>query len=241
MLTKTEAIVLHTTKYGEGRIIVDMFTRAMGRLSFIVPLPKTEKARIKKQYLQPLTMLALEADIRPHRQLQKLRDAALLTPMPSIVSDPKKLMIGLFVSEFLYHALKSEQQNELLFDYVHTSLAWLDNTTDRPVANFHLVFLMRMSRFLGFYPNLEDDGPFFDMRNATFCSNIPLHRDYLQPQEASHIRLLMRMDYPTMHLFRLNRLERNRIVELLLAYYRLHLPAFPELQSVSVLQELYNI
>jgi len=50
----------------------------------------------------------------------------------------------------------------------------------------------------------------------------------------------MRMDYPTMHLFRMSRAERNRILQILLLYYRLHLPAFPELQSVSVLRELYN-
>jgi DNA repair protein RecO (recombination protein O) len=60
------------------------------------------------------------------------------------------------------------------------------------------------------------------------------------PQEASHIRLLMRMDFATMHLFRLSRAERNRILELLLHYYRLHLPDFPELRSVQVLQELFE-
>ena len=80
---------------------------------------------------------------------------------------------------------------------------------------------------------------FFDLRGAVFCTAPPLHRDYLLPQEASRIGLLMRMDYPTMHLFRLSRAERNRILEILLLYYRLHLPAFPELQSLSVLKEIY--
>jgi DNA repair protein RecO (recombination protein O) len=50
----------------------------------------------------------------------------------------------------------------------------------------------------------------------------------------------MRMDYPTMHLFRLSRNERNRILDVLLTYYRLHLPGFPTLRSLSVLQELYQ-
>ncbi len=48
MLLKTEAIVLHSLKYGERKIIVDMFTRQAGRLSFAVPLPKTPKSRLKK-------------------------------------------------------------------------------------------------------------------------------------------------------------------------------------------------
>lgn len=238
-LKKSEAIVLHSLKYGEGRIIVDMYTRSDGRLSFIVPVPRSQRSKVKKQYLQPLTLLAIEADVRQQAQLQKLRDARLLVPLPSLLSDPTKLSIGLFVAEFLYHALKGEQQNEPLFCYVRDSIVWLDSAPDRYV-NFHLVFLMRLSRFLGFWPNLEEEGDYFDLRAASFCTEPPLHRDFLLPQEAGHIRLLMRMDFPTMHLFRLTRAERARILEILLLYYRLHLPAFPELRSLQVLQELYN-
>ena len=238
MLTKTEAIVLHALKYGEKQMIVDMFTREHGRLSFIVPLPRSERAKIKKQYLQPLTLLQVEADVRPLAQLQKLREATLLVPLPALLAEPKKLSVALFVAEFLYHALKGEQQNTPLFDYVRQSMEWLDGCQGT-VANFHLVFLMRLSRFLGFYPNLEDEGDYFDLRGAVFTDQPPLHRDFLLPQESTHIRLLMRMDYPTMHLFRLTRFERNRILEILLLYYRLHLPAFPELRSVAVLKELY--
>ena len=239
MLAKTEAIVLHALKYGEKQMIVDMFTREHGRLSFIVPLPRSERSKIKKQYLQPLTLLQIEADVRPQQQLQKLREASLLTPLPSLLSDPKKLSIGLFVSEVLYHALKGEQQNVPLFSYVCSSIAWLDGCQGS-VANFHLVFLMRLSRFLGFYPNLQEEGDCFDLRSAVFCTATPVHRDFLMAQEASHIRLLMRMDYPTMHLFRLSRAERTRILDILLLYYRLHLPDFPELRSLSVLHELYS-
>jgi DNA repair protein RecO (recombination protein O) len=43
-----------------------------------------------------------------------------------------------------------------------------------------------------------------------------------------------------MHLFRLSHHERNRIVDVLLAFYRLHIPQFPELKSLSVLQELWQ-
>ena len=239
MLVKTEAIVLHSLKYGEQRLIVDMFTREHGRLAFIVPVPRSERARIKKQYLQPLTLLQVEADIRLQAQLQKLREAWLLQPLPSLFSDAKKLSIGLFVAEFLYHSLKGEQHDEPLFDYVRNSIEWLDGATDS-YANFHLVFLMRLSRFLGFFPNLEDSGDYFDLRGATFCPAPPVHRDFLMPEEAGRIRLLMRMDYPTMRLFRLSRAERSRILEILLLYYRLHLPSFPELRSLKVLQELYD-
>ena len=241
MLVKTEAIVLHSLKYGETRLIVDMFTREAGRLSFIVPLPKTPKSRLKKQYFQPMTLLEVECDLRLRAQLQKLRDARLLSTYLSIPFSPEKLALSLFTAEFLYHALRSEQQNAPLFAYVCDSMQWLD-TVESDFANFHLTFLMRLSRFLGFYPNLDDyvDGCVFDLRAATFSLQVPTHRDFLQPDDARRIHTLMRMDFPTMRLYRLSRQDRNRIVNVLLYYYRLHIPQFPELKSLPVLQELWD-
>ena len=241
MLTKTQAIVLHSLKYGETRLIVDMFTRSQGRQSFIVSIPKSVKGKIKKQLFQPLTLLEIESDLRPKLQLQKLSDVRLASPFSSIPFDPNKLSISLFIAEFLYYALRSEQHNEPLFDYIVNSIQWLDAQTDR-FANFHLVFLMRLSRFLGFYPNLDhyQTGDYFDLRESIFLSAPPVHRDFLHPQEAEKIQLMMRMDFPTMHLFRMSHQERNRLLEVSLIYYRLHLPDFPELKSVSILQELYQ-
>ena len=97
MLTKTSAIVLHALKYGETRLIVDMFTRNYGRLSFIVSLPKSPRGKIKKQFFQPLTLLEIETDVRPRLQLQKLSDVRLLHPFSSIPFVPEKLSISLFV------------------------------------------------------------------------------------------------------------------------------------------------
>ena len=221
-------------------MIVDMFTREVGRLSFIVPLPKTPKSRMKKQYFQPMTLLEIECDVRQRVQLKKLKDVRLLSAYTSVPFSPEKLALSLFTAEFLYHALRSEQCNEPLFAYVCDAMRWLD-AVETGFANFHLTFLMRLSRFLGFYPNLDDyvDGCVFDLRAATFSLQVPTHRDFLQPDDAQRIHTLMRMDFPTMRLYRLSRHDRNRIVDVLLYYYRLHIPQFPELKSLSVLQELW--
>ena len=249
MISKTEAIVLHSIRYGDSRLIVDMFTRKYGRLSFIVSVGRGGRSSMKKQYFQPLTLLAIEADVRPQQQLQHLRGVELLSPSQSLLSEPGKLSIALFIAEFLYYALRGEQQDSRMFDYINSSLMWLDRCQNH-YANFHLVFLMRLSRFLGFFPNLSTHDHhstslaspllYFDLRAATFCIEPPPHHDYLMPEEASHIRPLMRMDFATMHLFCLSRVERARLLEVIIRYYRIHLPAFPELRSLSVLHEIYD-
>ena len=120
--------------------------------------------------------------------------------------------MALFLSEFLYRAIREEAENRPLFAYLQHSIIWLDECGDG-FANFHLVFLMRLSRFLGLYPNLEDyhTGDYFDLLNACFTSIRPqLHSSYINPEEAARLRQLMRMNYETMHLFGMSRAERTR-------------------------------
>lgn len=240
MQVKTKAIVLHSVKYGDAQLIVDILTAEVGRVSFVCRMPRTAKGKLKKQFFQPLHLLDLIFDYRPNASLQHIKDVRLLVPLVSIPTDPYKLSISLFLAEFLCHATRGERQSNLLFDYVEHSVLWLDGAS-RSYANFHLVFMMRLSRFLGFFPNLDDFAPgrCFDLREGVFTDRLPCHADYVAADEAGRIIPLMRMDYQTMHLFRMSREERNRCTEWILHYYRLHVPQFPELRSLSVLQELF--
>lgn len=240
MQTKTKAIVLRTLKYGEQSLIVDMLTEQSGRTAFIVRIPKTQKGGLKKQLFQPLTLLEIVFDNRQSARLLHLREARIAHPFTSIPFDPSKLAVALFLAEFLYYCTRDELRNIPLFQYVENSITWLD-ASQRSFANFHLVFMMRFTLFTGFYPNLDDFTPgcCFDLRSAGFAAVAPLHPDVLCPDDASRIVTLMRMDYESMHVFRLNRDERNRITETLLAYYRLHIPAMPELHSFAVMRELF--
>ncbi len=241
MIAKTEAIVLRTIKYGDHKIIVDTFTKEVGRMSFSVVLSSSGRGKMKKQYFQPMTMLALTCDIRPNRQLQSLKEVRLATLAASIPLHADKVAITLFVAEFLCYSLRSEQRNTALFDYICDSLLWLD-AAEGGYANFHLTFLMRISRFLGFYPNLEDyrEGCVFDLRNSCFSTTIPIHSDFISAADAALLQQLMRMDYATMRLFRMSHKERNHITTVLLNYYRIHIPGFPELKSTEVLQQLFD-
>lgn len=240
MLTKTEAIVLRYVKYGESRMIVELFTKVCGRLTFAVPIPRSGRSKVRKQMFAPLALLDVECDVRPRLSMHKISEARLSCPLPSIASDPYKLSISLFVAEFLCYALRGEQQDSGLFDYIAGGIRWLDGRRER-FSNFHLVFLMRLSRFLGFYPNLDGYAPgsCFDLRAGCFCAVPPLHRDFLMPAEAGRMLTVMRMNFATMHLFRMSREERNRLLEVILCYYRIHVPDFPELRSLAVLRELF--
>lgn len=242
MLVKTKAIVLNSLKYGDSQIIVDLFTESHGRLSFMQRIPRSARAKVKKQFFQPLTLLDIEFDYRPTQKLQRISDARIDCPFMSIPFDAMKLSIALFIAEFTSYSTKSEQRNTALYLFIENSVRWLD-ACQQDFANFHIIYMLHLTRFVGFFPNLDDEEdkmPYFDLRGGCFTANVPVHNDFLQPAEAGTIRLLMRLNYTTMRLLQLSRNERNRIVEVIICYFRLHQPDFPEMKSLPVLKTLFG-
>lgn len=240
MLQKHIGVVLHVVKYSDKANIAHIYTERSGRMSCLIPVPRSRKSGVRQVLFQPLSLIEFEIEVRPRSGLHLIKDAKAWYLFHSLPYDPYKSSIAMFLAEFLYRVLKEETENMPLFSYLTYSVLWLD-MCEAEFANFHLVFLMRLSRFLGIYPNLEDyqEGYCFDLRNACFVESAPLHRAFVNLEESVRLLNLMRMNYKTMHLFRMNRVERNRCLELICEYYRLHLPEFPDLRSLAVLKELF--
>lgn len=240
MPEKTLGVVLRALKYDDNSLIVDIYTATRGMVAFLVRLPKSRKAAVKGVFFRPLSVLELVFDYRQKSALQRVKDVRFAYTYRSLPYEPYKSAMALFLSEFLDRALKHESDNDPLFSYMLYSLQWLD-ASERAFSNFHLVFITRLTRFLGFYPNVEawHEGCFFDMVNACFVPARPFHHACLEPREAALIPLFMRMNYDSMRFFAMNRAERERYLEVLNEYYRLHLPEFPALKSPEVLKEVF--
>ncbi|MBQ2002623.1 MAG: recombination protein O N-terminal domain-containing protein, partial [Bacteroidaceae bacterium] len=152
MQERIRGIVLRTVKYGDSGLIVDMFTEQYGRKSFATKVVKGRRTASNSALWTPLSMVEFETTIRPNGKLPRPKDVGIYYNNVGLMFNPVKSTIALFLSEFLCHALKSETDNVPLYAYLEHSIRWLD-ASERTFANFHLVFLMRLTRFLGIYPN----------------------------------------------------------------------------------------
>ena len=206
----------------------------------MVRVPKSSKGKMKRQLFQPLMVLNLEFDYRPKSNLQRLRDVSIQIPF----------LISLFLHTNLafpcscqncFHMLPvmSKLMVRSIFS-IQDSIEWLDHAKGA-IANFHIVFMIQLSFHLGFMPNIESgmSGDYFDLVDGCFAAHVPSHVHYLNKEDSMRLVSLFRLDYKTMHLYTMSRIERNRCVEVILEYYKLHLPDFPEMKSFSVLQELF--
>ena len=270
-------IVLRTVRYGDTSLIVDLFTESHGRMSFMASTLRAKRSVRSVSFWQPLSMVEFSAELLPNGgKLPRPSDVRTYYNYIDLPFSPIKSTLALFLAEFLSAALREEKENTPLYRYIESSLQWLD-LADSPasIANFHLAFLMHLSRFIGIYPNLDVSGDlnpdpplsavnsplstvhfqlstlncqlstlnsqlYFDLLAGTYCDRQPSHAHFLRNEEARVLPVLFRMNYPTMHLFRLSRRERQRILYVLNEYYRLHVPGFPELKSLEILQELFS-
>ncbi len=234
-------IALRSVRYNDTSQIVDVFTSSYGYLSLVTKQSRNHRALSSLAFWQPLSMIEFQADIRPVARLPRPSDVHFYYKYTNVPYSPVKTTIILFLAEFLSAALREEKRNEPLYHYIEHSLQWFDEARfPSAIANFHLVFLMHLSRFLGIYPNFESPSEYFDLVSGTYQAAPPLHYNYIKGEEAMFLPLLFRMNYSTAHLFKFSSSQRRRIVEVLNTFYRIHLPSFPELKSLQVLHEVFS-
>jgi DNA repair protein RecO (recombination protein O) len=115
----------------------------------------------------------------------------------------------------------------------------LDLTTEG-VANFHLAFLMQLTRYLGFFPQTNDYGSasIFDLRDGVFRPSIPDHPLFADVAESRLIELLRELPFAALHELKLNAEQRRLLLVYLLRYYELHLSNMKDIRSHQVLSEV---
>ena len=241
MMHQSRGVVLHTIKYNDNTLISHVLTEREGCVSFLVKISHSKRAAVKYTLFQPLALLDLEWDQRTPDEMCKPTSAQVALPLQTVPFDPYKSAMAMFLAEFLRYALRAEPASSTLFEYVFRSVEWLD-TSRKDFANFHIVFLLRLTQFLGFFPDVHQAAPgsYFDLQGCTFTAVRPSHSQFLQPEDAARLPVLLRMRYENMRVFKFSGAERNRFLTVINDFYRLHIPNFPELKSLSVLRELFS-
>lgn len=237
---KARGIVLHTLKYGDSSMVVQMLTDTHGRQSYMVQGVRSTRGRGSKMaLLQPLFAVEYEGLESPRMELHRLRELHSGILLRTLPYDVRKSTIALFIAEVLYRLIEEREANEPLFEFVWSSIEALD-AMQEGVANFHLWFLANLCGFLGFHPgNNYHAHDYFDMREGLFSAIMPLHDNALTPEYAALFADLLDYDVASLASLTLNRQQRVEMLSRLVEYYSLHLDNISRVRSIGILQEVF--
>lgn len=241
MLQKTKGIVISTVNYNDKYILAAIYTQNMGYVTYMVTKTKAKTSKVPKSLFSPMSILDLEVEHQPSRDIQRIREAQNEYPLFSIPTHLVKTSIAFFLSEFLNKTLRDTDNHDIIYHFLSNSIQVLEETSDKSLANFHIVFMIKLTRFFGFYPNFENykSGYIFDMLNGSFIDQQPMHRHFVNKDESMILASLARIKYDNMHLFEFSRQDRLNIINRILEYYRIHLNEFPRIKSLDILHELF--
>jgi len=240
MQHKTRGIVLKTTKYSESSVVAQVLTEKFGLQSYLVNGARKPKAKIGMALLQPLHLLDMVVYHRENTSLQRMADARQMPPLQSIPHDTVKQTVALFLNEVLYKSLRQQGADEPLFNYLFHAISWWDHL-ERPIPHFHLFFLIKLSRYLGFSPTLTKSNlPFFDLKEGVFCLSLPAHPWVLQNPHTFYFSNLLTASFEELAKLHIPLTDRRLLLQKILDFYRLHIDHLGEIHSHEVLEEVFR-
>ncbi|SDG79906.1 DNA repair protein RecO [Psychroflexus sediminis] len=239
MQIKTKAIVISTIKYGEADLIAKCFTQEKGLVSYMLKgIRKSKRGKLRMSMFQQVSLLEIEAFHRDNKNLQYLKEVKVFHPYQSLQSNVYKSTIVMFLAEVLKSCVQEEERNEALFRFLEESFVYLDQAES--FKNFHLHFIVKLTRFLGFYPDSQSmDFPYFDMVNGVFQPKEYNSYSFNNSNSDLLKELMRHSDYREVNQIKLNQDRRKHFLDFMMLYYELHLQGFRKPKSLEILQQIF--
>ncbi|RZK43568.1 MAG: DNA repair protein RecO [Pedobacter sp.] len=241
MLHKTRGIVFKTTLYSESSVVVKVFTEKFGMQSYLINGVKKAKAKIPMNVLQPLHLLDMVVYHKTSIQIQRVSEARPSPVFRTIPYDVIKNTIVQFLNEVLYKSIHQEHNDNQLFDFVFNAISWFDEH-EKASVNFHLAFLLKLSRFLGFAPHFQSrtDQIYFDLQEGEFSSLPPIHPYFIDKEDADLLKELFFIPFEKINEIEIINLKRRFLLDKILVYYALHTASFGQIKSHQILEDVLS-
>ena len=239
MLVSTKAIVITSLKYSEADLIVKCYTEDFGLKSYLLKgVLKSRKGKLRASYFQPLTLIELQANHREKGSLEFLKEVKVYEQYHSIPTDIRKTSIVLFLSEVLKQVIQEEEINIGLYRFLEDSFIWLE--TQPPQGCFHLLFLVKLTAYLGFSPDVSTiEYPVFNILEGSFQQEDTTTYCYTL-SKASLFKKLLTLSYEDLLSFKTSTEERAQTLNLILTYYQIHVQGFKTPKSLDVLKTIFE-
>ncbi len=241
MLHKTKGIVLRITNYAETSVVAKIYTQKFGLQAYLINGVKKPKAKIPLNMLQPMHLLDMVVYHKPNGNMQRVKDVRSDPVLQTIPYDIVKSSIVIFLNEMIYKSMKQQHEDEVMFEFIAKSIELLDHS-EEGIANFHLIFLLKLTRFLGFYPDLANAEKFnfFDLKDGVFVPNQPPHTFFIEASLKTFWLQLFKNSIENFGELKINTAVRKVLLNKIIEYYSFHIEDFGVVKSHEILEEVLS-
>lgn len=240
MIITTKGIVISNIKYGDTSVIAKIYTENYGLLSFIIKGVRKANSKNKTGYIEHLSIIEIVAYKKNnHHELHLVKGIKCINVFSSIPYDIEKSSIALFVSEIIYRSMKSDEKNVALFDFLYRFITKFDEEKEN-CANYHLLFLITFSKFLGFFPlnNYSEKYKIFNLNEGCFQEKPTDDAVCISYPQTKILSDLINIDIENIKKLKININDRRELLEKIIQYYQLHVDGFEKVNSLSILREV---
>jgi len=237
VIVHTRGFVVRRMPFQDTSLIVSLYTAAAGMKDFIVKGARSTRGRSKQGFFQALAYLDIVYYERATRDLQPLTEYSCAEPLSTLHTHPVKMVYAMLLAEVLHRAVREQEANPELFAFVEEHLLRLEAQTD------HLFeqcahFMLHLTRYLGFYPMVEDAGSgnwYFALEQGRI-ERLPHTAD---PLGASIYALAAcaTADIQSLHI---PAPQRKPLLQALVRYYSYHMEHFIPPQSLAVFEAVFR-
>ena len=234
----TKALVISKIKYKDHDLIVKCYTRLHGLESFLLRgVLKNNRSQAKIAYFQNLSQLDIIYHKKPTINLQTIKEVKSSYMYKTVHTHILKSTVAIFLSEVLSLSIKEEHKNTDLFDFLESSLQWFDLKDN--YTNFHLYFLLQLTKYLGFFPNaMNSQYSYFNLELGLFQNSKPVY--CLENYNLTILKQLLGTTFDGLKNIKISSKQRQSFLVLLMTYFKLHLSGFYNPKSLRVLHDVFN-
>lgn len=233
MKYKSRAITLTYIKQGESSIISKIFTEKHGLQSFIIKGVRSKRAKKKLGLFQPLQLVDINATLIPKKGLQYLAEITIIETISTDKINMNKNFLAIFIAEISSKVLQENEQNSGLFKFVWEIKQKLYNANTRD-ENFALLFMLNLSKYLGFFPSTENiNAPFFNLETGEFSGKVFNLNIYLTEEKTTilkHLLLGKKINIPQE--------LKSELLKDIIQYFRLHHYNLSNITSHLIIESL---
>jgi DNA repair protein RecO (recombination protein O) len=153
-ITKTEALVLKSIKFGDTSKIATLYTKNYGKIKVIAKGIRKPKSRLAGS-LQTFSYIQIVFYKKQTTEIYLLSQSEILNPYQSLSRNLNRYIFASAVLELLDRLITGEEPNPQLFELTLEILSFMESCPQKNLEKSFWFYALKLADLLGYKPKLD--------------------------------------------------------------------------------------